>query len=1037
MTYIGDYMVAKILKIFLLFILIYSIFTFNVLSGEEVAIPGNPTTLARYLDFFYNFPSRDFIYHLNDMLIFSEAPTKKIFKKGIRSKLLKIIKMGNKIEKLIKTKFRFEKNMFTINTSNGNGFFYAVKLLNYLGLNIEKNDSGIYSITEDTSSGIVDYHRFANIKIKDIESLINKTNRLFYNHTNSTMEIPFNFDFLKKCSGLDVNKDNFLSLITDNKRFSILIGILYRLSNNEINYIKKLQPDGDTWKTIYSDKQFLLGMFNLSTAFRVNNGKLLLPGGEEWSGFWSALSGVKYTNSDISFIKSIAIKDDGKLNYLFSFSFFLPESKLKPLLFNKDISKMKEIFNLITLGKNEKLSKKHFARLRKQGFFRLLFALNVKNGSVYFPGNINNWIHMLNGKRFSKEKRDNFTPNELYFELVKTLLNKKNTDKSAIEKFISIYSKFSDRAELITDETLNLFYSNYNKYCILNDFIEKINLKKSNSVTKLFEWVKKTANMKKNERIFYTAVYQSMFEILSFSSRYNPTGFDFDKLTTELISIPLEKDKFLEEFFNFLNRNIKNSLRKKSFNDMFFDFLLGGIENNMIILYKSEFELMGKNMLKRSLKKIITSQEAINLSTIFKFNDLLNRLLSSNKATKKSRFHKIVNLFQKISHPEISEEAPIFIKKRVMFYKISELNKDLSKLQILIEKKNSDKKLKKIIDKFKSKYIFPRLKNYLVTMAYALNAKTDKLRIFINPNLVKLHDFSDNKKNTPWNYSGRPDSSLSIKALPGFRLKGGLSRLNIAFSSVWRDQMLAGNIIFDMDFIESVFTNLLNMYPYVELKYFPKYVSLLINYGVNLMDNGKNIPNIKKKLKSESGKFISGNSYKNIIDYLDGKAKKPLLFYDQYFKLGRNFFKYKDLLDTFYAKDELKKFFQPRLKAKLKKERKWFGNIYFKSFGSLKPKWRESFPPETGNLIKSGAPNGEFFREFKMKLSYLAHKKKYPPVMYGHFLFNYLITTFPKYYQQNYNKDYYTTFFVFNILNNANLSKIIKRYQKKGYVRLR
>jgi len=266
---------------------------------------------------------------------------------------------------------------------------------------------------------------------------------------------------------------------------------------------------------------------------------------------------------------------------------------------------------------------------------------------------------------------------------------------------------------------------------------------------------------------------------------------------------------------------------------------------------------------------------------------------------------------------------------------------------------------------------------------------------------------------------------------------GGLSRLNLVFSSVWRDQMLAGNIIFDNELIESVFTNLFNLYPYAKLKYFPEYVSLLINYGVELMDNAEDDPELRARLQSETGRILSGNTYKNIIDHLDGKAKKPLLFYDQYYKLGRAFLNHPEFLDKFHGKDELKKYLVLPLKAEINSEKKWFGNIHYTTLGSLKPRWKESIPPETGNLFLSGAYNGEAFREFKMKLAYLSDKKKYSPLFQGHFLYNYLITTFPRFYQQNYNKDYYTTYFIFNILNNANLSKIIKSYQKKGYVRLR
>ncbi len=1032
-------MFTKTFRILILILLFIALLTATSFAGERVIIPGNSTILSRYLNFYYNLPSKDFIYHLNDMLIYSEAPTNKLFKKGIRNKLFKIVEMENKIEKLIKTRFKYEKNMFTINLSSSKGFRDASKLLNYLGLFLEKKNSGMYAIEEDDSTGIVDYYRFVNLRVKSLEKLINRTNRLFYNHINSEMEIPFTFKFLSSCTGLDVNSENFIELMTVNKQFSILMGILYRLSESDIKYISELVPKGNAWRTIYSDKQFLMGIFNLSTALRTNSGKLLLPGGEKWTSFWSSLAGVQYSNSDISFLKSIATKDRGKLNYLYSLSFFIPESRLKPILFNMDISKMKKVYDLILLAENEALADNRFARLRNPGFFRIMYALDVENGEVTFPGDMNNWIKMLGGTNTLEIEKETPAQNDLYFMFIQELMQKGKIkgQKSPISKFISIYSKFQGRPELISEETLKLFYEGYDKYNILNDYIEKINIIDKETVMKLFDWVKSIEKLNKKDRAIFTAIYQSLFEILSFSSKYHPNGYNFDLLVTDLINIPLDKNKFIDNLFKYLNKNMKIPLRKNYIDSRFCEYILNGIENEFVELYKSDYELMNKNILRESLNRIITSQEVIHLSTVFEFNDLFNRLPSSDKAAKKSRYNKIVELFQSLSHPEISEEAPKFIRMRVMSYKKSELNKDLRKLESLTSGDSSIVEINKLVNKFRNKYLFPHLKNYLLTIAYALNAKTDRLKIFINPNLVKLHDFEDSGKNTPWNYSGKPDSILSAKAIPGFRLKGGLSRLNIVFSSVWRDQMLAGNIIFDTELIESVFCNILNLYPYAKLKYFPKYASLLINYGVELIDNRKNNPSIKTKLKTETGKFLSGNTYRNVINYLDGKAKKPLLFYDQYYKLGKAFLKYEKILDEFYSKDDLKKYFNFPLKAELENEKKWFGNIYFKTFGSLKPKWREFFPPDTGNLFRSGTLNGEAFREFKMKLSYLSEKKKYPPLLHGHFLFNYLITTFPRYYQQNYDKDYYTTYFIFNILNNANLSKIIKRYQKKGYVRLR
>jgi len=1006
-----------------------------VYGGEMVRIPGNSTILARYLNFYYNLPSKDFIYHLNDMLVYSEAPTNKLFKRGVRDKLMKIITMENKIEKLIKTRFKFEKNMFTINLSDRKGLRDASKLLNYLGLFLEKKDSGMYTIEQDDSAGIVDYHRFVNLRVKSLEKLVNRTNRLFYNHYSSEMEIPFSFEFLSSCSGLDINSENFLEMMTSNKQFSVLLGVLYRLPEEEIEYIKGLSGKGNAWRLIYTDKKFLLGMFNLSSAIRTDKSKLILPGGDGWAPFWSSLAGVPYANKGLGFLKAVATAEGGKLNYLWSLSFFLPESHLKPILFQGDAKKIETIYNLITLGKNEDISENRFARLRKPEFFSLLYALEVSGGQVKFPGNIRDWTAMIGGKVPSKLT----SQAELYFHFVRQLL-KSETHKGApspISKFVTLYSKFQDRPELIRPETLKLFYDNYEDYNILIDYIEKIDILEVETVKKLFHWVRELDRLHSEDKALFTAISQSVFEILSFSSKYHPNGYNFDQLVTRLIGIPLDKSTYINNFFSFFNKNMKIPLRKSSMDRRFFDFLLKGVENDMIRLYGSDYELMNRNIMRESLNRIITSQEVIHLSTVFEFNDLFNRLPSSPPAAMKSRFNKLVELFQRLSHPEISEEAPKFIRMRVMSYKKSELNKDLRKLESLVFGKKSNGEIKELIHKFRNKYLFPHLKNYLVTIAYALNAKTNRLRIFINPNLVRLHDFEDSNKNTPWNYSGRPDSSLSAKTIPGFRLKGGLSRLNIIFSSVWRDQMLAGNIIFDPTLIESVFTNLFNLYPYARLKYFPDYASLLINLGVELMDHGKNDGKLSRQIRLEAGSILSGNTYKNIADFLAGKAKKPLLFYDQYYKLGKAFLKHKEHLAGFSGRERLKKYSVLPLKAELNHEKKWFGNIYFRSFGSLKPKWREVFPPETGNLFVSGAFNGEAFREFKMKLSYLSEKKNYPPMLHGHFLYNYLLSTFPRFYQQNYDKDYHTTYFIFNILNNSNLSKIIKRYQKKGYVRLR
>jgi hypothetical protein len=133
----------------------------------------------------------------------------------------------------------------------------------------------------------------------------------------------------------------------------------------------------------------------------------------------------------------------------------------------------------------------------------------------------------------------------------------------------------------------------------------------------------------------------------------------------------------------------------------------------------------------------------------------------------------------------------------------------------------------------------------------------------------------------------------------------------------------------------------------------------------------------------------------------------------------------------------LKRYFQLPLSSEILHEKDNFGNIYYNCLGSLRPKWRDIFPPEEADIFKSGYFLGEEFNEFKMRLSYLASKKKYSTALYGHFLFNYLISSFPRFYQQNYEKDIFTTYFIFNIMNNSNFKKVLKKYKRRGFVRIR
>ncbi len=626
-----------------------------------------------------------------------------------------------------------------------------------------------------------------------------------------------------------------------------------------------------------------------------------------------------------------------------------------------------------------------------------------------------------------------------FFLFIKALLEEKIEKdlETPVRKFITIYSKFLNRPELMFENIPELLYSEFNRFNVLIDYMDKIDIKNWETIIRLINWAKKLQTMNSESRAEFSAIYQSVFEILSFVSKNHPNGHDFDKMISELIKIPLDKKTFITNLFKWMKIELKIPLRETYIDRRFEEFLFQGLQNRIIDFGDSEYEFQIKNSIKKSINKIINSQEVIKLSVVFRFEKIFKRIINALKKDKPRAYNEIVNLFQSIPHPEISDEAPSFIKHRVMTYTRKGLNKHLKKLNNLIKKEGVTEQLKVMRDKFRDLYIFPHLKNYLVTIAYAINAKSERLRMFINPNLVKLHDFEAVNGHTPWNYSGRPESSLTIKTIPGFRLKGGLSRLNLLFASVWKDQMLAGNIIYDPQLIQSVIYNLTELYPFKKLKYFPEYISLIIDFGLESINNAKTNQKIKLVLLERIGSVLSGYSYRKLSEFLRNKSRKSLLFYSEYYKIGKVLLNSYDCMEAFSEKAKLKKFLNLPLKAEIESEKNRFGNIYYYCLGTLRPLWKEPFPLEHGIFFKSGYYLGEIFREFKMRLAYLGTKKKYPPEMFGHLLFNYMISSFPRFYQQNYDKDIYTTYFIFNIMNNANFKKVFKKYKRLGFVRLK
>jgi len=91
----------KRIVLFLLPVMLLAV-TLSFLFGEAVAIPGDVGRISYYSNYFYNFPSEDFLYYLNDRLLYTERQDDVIIENGLRYHLLKIITTHKAIRNFIR-----------------------------------------------------------------------------------------------------------------------------------------------------------------------------------------------------------------------------------------------------------------------------------------------------------------------------------------------------------------------------------------------------------------------------------------------------------------------------------------------------------------------------------------------------------------------------------------------------------------------------------------------------------------------------------------------------------------------------------------------------------------------------------------------------------------------------------------------------------------------------------------------------------------------------------------------------------------------
>ena len=1028
--------------VILTLLLVFFLFQAFSLHGDTVLIPGDINRVCYYTDFFYNFSSDDFFYYLNDGLLFSEKPDGIIMGKGLRNRLLKILHWHKSIKNSLRRVRRDQANQVSIDISDSKGLKKVSALMELLGLRIDKTSKGLYHVTRNPAPDAPDYFRFALLKPNTLTRELNKTHRFTFKLREAEIPIPWDFKFLREITGLKIGATSFFETMLKNERFSLLLGILYRLPDKEINHISRLvkKTKYGAWKQIYNDKKFLMGMFLLSHALRVTDSddgdkedpRWELPGGTAAESFWNKAAEKACKKAPMEFLHSLAVKDDGRLNYLFLFGRFLPPSTQHALFAGPNGQKMLTIYPLIQLTKKEKLNGTQFPGLRDSNFYTLLYVLHMQNNRLIVPPGVDVWLEIIR-----KKKGVSADP----FDLFKVLLERSQGNKkpfTEIQKFVSFYTKFYHRLQLLTKDVLFRMYHNYEEYNVLVDFIEKLPIRKPGTVSKLFDWAYRFKEHNKRENVLFVSLFQSLLELLSHASRYAPDRYDYDALIEKLVKIPCDRREFYDGVFAFF----KTELKIEPDNKTLIDFLLEGINNRILNVNGTDYRFIINDIYRKNIEEILQSQGVCTLSTLLYINRLFDRLLlesgqgtvNTDIDTDAGMGSRISEAFHQLPYAEISRDAPKHIRDRVMAYHKNDLYAELARLNESINTRGSETVLKLIIDRIKANYLLPQLKDYLLTLAYAVNAKSPELRIFLNPNLVRLHEFDERKGRTPWNYCGPPEVTNHFSE---YHFSGGLSRLNLSLAAKWNDFLFKRTFIHDSAHIESIIVNLLDFYPLPRVNQSLTYNALLVDFGLELIRESRDNEAVKKDLLKELKTITTGYHYRKAVNCFIGKSPNHHLFFSEIKKLGEIFFKKGKYLDASADGHQLESFTRPPLKPIIERENHRFGGIYYHTFGNLIPQQFTLFPQGVSNLFAHGWVSGEMVNEFKIKLSWLLYKKQVPSFLLGHILYLYFNEAAPRFLSQNHPNDYFSTYSIFEIFNGSHLRHILKNLKKEGHLKLK
>lgn len=622
----------------------------------------------------------------------------------------------------------------------------------------------------------------------------------------------------------------------------------------------------------------------------------------------------------------------------------------------------------------------------------------------------------------------------LLIHLLAKPLTAVNADQTAdpMSAFRSVYAKFSRRPELLTPKLIYTLNENYHRYNVLMDFIEKIPIRKPETVELLLKTARQLEKLENKERELLTAMFQAMLELYAQAARYSETSFDYDLLVTDLCRLPLTAPAYYEGlFFIFKHRLGLNPERP----DMT-DFVLSGVKARPVSLNDVDFYFNIRPSYEEMIRDILESQNIASLDKLARLNRLMENMLLSAQDTLRisSLAGQLSEFIFQLPHADISAEAPKDIVERVKSYEKENLYEGVN---ILVRESSQgirEDRLKGFLLVLKRDYLVYHLKDYLVGMAYAVNGRSSRLKVFLNPNFVRLHDFSRTDNRGPWRYCGPPPASDTFAE---YSLSGGLSRLSLSFAVKWSEYLFSQTFVYNPAHAQALLANILDMFPLPGVEHSVAYNALLTDYGIELMIRCREDKEMKEQVRKALSNMLAGYHYRSAMDYLDGKTSEHRLFFSEMHRLGEYFLSNSLYLGRCGLKSKLEPFTRPPLSEALKKENDRFGGIFYHTFGNLTARRFNFMPQELSMMTQDGWMGGEMINEFKLRLAWHMHQKNIPPVLMGSILQSYMVKTAPRAFSQSHTRDYNAAYFIFEIFNNAIMNGAIKDLQKQGCLRLK